>query len=575
MRADSDLRIPSSTPLAPPPEPRRRSSPLTRRILAVNLVAPALLVLGLLFLDEYEQSLVDAEFEALKTQGELIAASIGEGAVVVDTSAADFPLFTAQGAARVMEPSSARQIVRRLAALAGVRAQLFSPDGLMIADSRLLGGPGGSVQVKDLPPMSGNPIWVWITSRYEQVITWLNLTRELPVLVESTSPRASDFPEAAIALERGESDEALRRSQDGALVLTVALPVQFYKQIVGVVVVSTSGQNIDRSLFEIRASILEIFAWTFAVTVLLSIYMAGTVARPIRQLAEAAVRVRRGKTRQHKLPDLSARKDEIGELSAALTDMTETLWLRMDAIEGFAADVAHEIKNPLTSLRSAVETVSRVEDTEQQKKLMSIIQDDVARLDRLISDISDASRLDAELSRAEREDVSLLKLLNALAEVNNASDDEAAPRVELDADEEDTLTVPGLEVRLGQVFRNLIGNAVSFSPPHGSIKLKARRDGLYVKVDVEDEGPGIPEGKEDAIFTRFYSERPEKEKFGTHSGLGLSISRQIIEAHGGQIWAENRGAGRAIIADGPALDIPDAPASTETGARFSVLLPIR
>jgi two-component system sensor histidine kinase ChvG len=254
---------------------------------------------------------------------------------------------------------------------------------------------------------------------------------------------------------------------------------------------------------------------------------------------------------------LTGRSDEIGELSAALRDMTDSLWSRMDAIERFAADVAHEIKNPLTSLRSAVETVSRVKDPEQQKRLLSIILDDVARLDRLISDISDASRLDAELSRAVSAPVQMRRLLAALAEVQNATDRADAPRVVLEAAEDDAFAVPGLEGRLGQVFRNLIGNAASFSPPGGVITVRLDRQGPRVRVAVEDRGPGIPPGKEQAIFDRFYTERPEGEKFGTHSGLGLSISKQIVDAHQGTIHAENMSDAAGRIA----------------GARFVVQLP--
>jgi len=249
--------------------------------------------------------------------------------------------------------------------------------------------------------------------------------------------------------------------------------------------------------------------------------------------------VRSGKGRQYELPDFTRRGDEIGDLSDSLRAMTEALWHRLDAIEAFAADVAHEIKNPLTSLRSAVETVARVEDPEQQKKLMSIILDDVQRLDRLISDISDASRLDAELSRAEIDAVDIGELLRALVAVQEAGERAEAPRFQLDVLDHQDLSVPGIEGRLGQVFRNLISNAVTFSPTGGTIRLAAQRQGGDVVVSISDEGPGIPEGKLEAVFQRFYTERPAGEKFGTHSGLGLSISKQIVEAHGGTIKAEN------------------------------------
>jgi len=302
---------------------------------------------------------------------------------------------------------------------------------------------------------------------------------------------------------------------------------------------------------------LRIFGVALLVTILLSFYLASTIARPIRRLADAAERAR-GRGARVDIPDLMGRGDEIGELSRSLRDMTDALWQRMSAIESFAADVAHEIKNPLSSLRSAVETAARIEDPVKRRRLMVIIQDDVERLDRLISDISDASRLDAELSRQEVSPSDIGAMLQALVEVHETTRAEGAPRVVLDiAERGRDLIVPGIESRLSQVFINVIANAVSFSPANGEIRIRARLDGRAVLVSVEDEGPGIPEDRLTAIFDRFYSERPAGEKFGTHSGLGLSISKQIIEAHRGRIWAENR-----TDADG-----------TVIGARFLIRLP--
>ncbi|MCB2108439.1 MAG: stimulus-sensing domain-containing protein [Rhodobacteraceae bacterium] len=552
MRADPDLRLAPAVSAGPDGQ-RRLWTPLTRRILAVNLTAPVLLVLGLLFLDEYEQTLVATELEALRTQGELIAASVGEGAVVVETATADFPTFTPSGAVRIIDAPTARQLVRRLAELAQLRARLFDRNGSQIVDSRLLLGPGGEVQVVDLPPPDESmleEIWHRV---YDATFGRFAYDNDIEAYVERPGAGAQDYPEVVKALESGEADQRVRRRADRQKILTVAVPVQFYKQVVGVVFVSRDGRNIDARLFAVRGSILAMFGWVLGLTVLTSAYLAGTIARPLRVLAEAAEHVRHGKNRRHPIPDLSGRRDEIGELSAALREMTESLWARLDAIERFAADVAHEIKNPLTSLRSAVETVSRVKDPEQQKRLMGIILDDVTRLDRLISDISDASRLDAELSRAEMEPVSVARLLSALAEVHNASDEPDKATVDLDVAADDPLTVGGIEGRLGQVFRNLIGNAASFSPPKGKITVRGYRDGHAITVEILDQGPGIPAGKERTIFERFYSERPSAEKFGTHSGLGLSISKQIVEAHQGSISAGNR-------RDGP-------------GARFVVNLP--
>lgn len=537
---------------------RQLFSPLTLRILAVNLTAPVLLVLGLLFLDQYEDTLIAAELDALRTQGELIAASIGEGAVIISDNDA-IPLFTPEGALRVIDPDPARQLLRRQASLARLRAQLFDRDGKLLADSRLLTGPGGEVQVQDLPPMESSAVLRIVHAVYDKTIGRLTADRTLEPYNDQARPSAPDYKEVLAALQAGEAGNSVRLRADGQKVLSVAVPVQFYKQIVGALLVSRDGSNIDKRMFAVRGSILGMFAWVLALTVLTSLFLAGTIARPVRRLAISAKRVRDSKNRQHTIPDLSKRNDEIGELSEALRDMTESLWRRMDATEHFAADVAHEIKNPLTSLRSAVETVGRVKDPEQQKRLMSIIMDDVARLDRLISEISDASRLDAEMSRAEMSPMKIKPLVQALAEVQNANDNPDAPRVIVveDPAQKDELVVFGLESRIGQVFRNLIGNAVSFSPPQGTISIRAGRAGRDVIVTVEDQGPGIPEGKEAAIFGRFYSERPEGEKFGTHSGLGLSISKTIVEGHRGQIYAEN------VVGEDGAV----------RGARFVVLLP--
>jgi two-component system sensor histidine kinase ChvG len=549
---------------------KRVFSPLTLRFFAVNLAAPLLLVLGLLFLDQFQDTLIAAELEALDTQGELIAASIGEGAIVVESDDDAKPVFTPGGTLRVIDPDSARQLLRRLAALAQVRARLFARDGTMIADTRLLQGPGGEVQVLDLPAPDEGRFADRLRRFYERTIGHFAYDRALEPYTERAHATAADYKEVARALDQGENDSAVRLRADGLKILSVAIPVQFYKQIVGAVLVSRDGANIDKRLAAVRGSIFGMFAWVLALTVLTSLYLAGTIARPVRRLALAAMRVRHSKSRRDTIPDLTNRSDEIGELSAALRDMTESLWSRMDAIEAFAADVAHEIKNPLTSLRSAVETVTRIKDPAQQKRLMSIIMDDVARLDRLISEISDASRLDAELSRAEMGPVNIRPLVDALAEIQNANDDPAAPKIAIfDTDgaapegspsekgAPRPLLVKGLEGRLGQVFRNLIGNAVSFSPPAGTITLRIFREPKVVTVTVEDQGPGIPAGKEHSIFDRFYTERPEGEKFGTHSGLGLSISKQIVEAHRGVIYAEN------IAGEDTAVK----------GARFVVRLP--
>lgn len=510
------------------------ASPLTRRILAVNVLAPCILVGGLFFLDRYKNELISAELQSLRVRAEMFAAAIGEGAVI------DNGLTIPE-----LAPSSARQMVRRLAGPGQVRARLYDTDGDQIADSRYLLTVSTPVQVEELPPPENGPFYKLFSSLYEifsSLYDFLtpngSVNEKLPLYIER--PNASDYPEVMAALA-GETAWAVRRMRNRNLLLTTAVPVQHYKQILGAVMLSSNGNDIAESLFKVRLTIFQAFAFALLITITLSLYLAGTIARPIRRLAAAADRVRRGHGRRHNIPDLTHRRDEIGELSEALRDMTDALWRRMDAISAFAADVSHELKNPLTSLRSAVETVMRVTTPEQQRKLMTIIQDDVGRLNRLISDISDASRIDSELSRSETERVLVRPMIEALVQVYEETGMSAGVRFAIEADSSDDLAVLGLESRLVQVLRNLMSNALSFSPPDGQITLRAGRDDpSIIVVEVEDDGPGIPENKLDAIFDRFYSERPKDEKFGTHSGLGLSISKQIVETIGGSIRATNR-----------------------------------
>ena len=536
--------------------PRRRSriSPLTRRILAVNVLALGLLGLGLLYLGEYQLSLVAAQLDALRTQGQIFAAALGEGAVIESL-----------GEGETLIPELARQMMRRLVEPTRTRARLFDSEGKLIADSRVLRGPGGAVQIKELPPLDeAGPLHRLAEWLYDSVIGILPGQQRYPPYREPLSQTAADYAEVERALQGDIGDAVRSEREGGGLILSAAVPVQRYKQVLGAVLLSSDSSEIEQAVRSVRFQILKVFCFALGVTVLLSIYLAGTIARPIRRLAAAAERVRRGHGRQVLIPDFTRRGDEIGDLSGALREMTSALWRRIDAIEHFAADVAHEIKNPLTSLRSAVETAARVDDPAKQRKLLSVVLEDVQRLDRLITDISDASRLDAELSRVELEPVMIGPMLETLVDVHQSTAGDEAPRLLLSlpgpvGTPQGDLPALGVEGRLVQVFRNLIVNAISFSPPGAAIHIGARRDGDAVAVTIEDEGPGIPENKLEAIFERFYSERPAGEKFGTHSGLGLSISKQIIEAHRGIIRAENRRA-----ADGRVI-----------GARFTVRLPVR
>ncbi|MAF96198.1 MAG: histidine kinase [Rhodospirillaceae bacterium] len=522
-------------------------SPLTRRILTVNVIALGVLVSGILFLGEYRRNLIDAELKSLGVQAEMFAAALGEGAVTPRSPSS-----------QQLVSEISNQIVRRLVETTGTRARLFSNNGSLIADSRRLVGPGGLIQIEALPPPGAESgVLPAVLEVYDRLMRRLTVQETLQVYHEKSRQHARDYPEVVKAL-LGERAHMVRNTGGGRLILSVAMPVQRYKHVLGALMLTRGSHAIDSALLEVRLDILKIFAVALGVTVLLSMYLAGTIVRPVRRLAAAAERVRRDHGRQQTIPDFAGRNDEIGDLAESLSEMTEALWLRMDAIESFAADVAHEIKNPLTSLRSAVETTARLKDPEQQRKLMVIIQEDVSRLDRLISDISDASRLDAELSRAETEPVDIGAMLAILVEVHDDTT-EGGPRTRLEntAGDSGPLMVDGIESRLAQVFRNLLTNARSFSPGEGAITITTSRENGWIVVDIDDDGPGIPAGKEEAIFKRFYTQRRKLEKFGTHSGLGLSISRQIIDAHGGRLFAANR--------TGPSGEV--------LGARFSVRLP--
>jgi two-component system, OmpR family, sensor histidine kinase ChvG len=511
------------------------------------VLALALLAGGFLYLGKYQASLIGQQIEALKTQGEVFAAALGEGAVLDSVDEGE-----------ILLPDLARQMMRRLVEPTRTRARLFDIKGEIIADSRVLRGPGDSVQVLELEEPERERTIPKIADRiYDWILNLLPRHTSYPVYRESASQRAEDYAEVMRAL-RGEPGSAIRSDPaTGGLVFSAAIPIQRYKQVLGAVMLSTGSGEIEEELRTVRLELLRIFGVALLVTVALSFYLAGTIARPIRRLAAAAERAR-GRQARVEIPDFTRRGDEIGDLSRSLREMTDALWQRMSAIESFAADVAHEIKNPLSSLRSAVETATRIEDPENQRRLMAIILNDVERLDRLITDISDASRLDAELGRLELTPIDIVAMLRALVDVHEATRTDRSPRLVLAIGTgERELIVPGIEIRVSQVLRNVIGNAESFSPPLAEIRLMARHDGRAVLVTIEDEGPGVPDEKLTAIFDRFYTERPPGEKFGTHSGLGLSISKQIVEAHRGMIWAENR-----RDTDGATI-----------GARFCIRLP--
>ena len=540
--------MPDGADLAPPPAgsleapsgwrgARRWASPLLRRILLVNVMPLVLLVAALLYLDQYQNGLLEAEVGTLREQARIYAGALGESAVNDQTP--DQPRIV---------PEIARPLLRRLTEpTPNAQARLYAPDGALIADSRVREGQGGAVSTEPLPPaVTQSPVSALVAAVYDRLLAILPHSEPGTVITVSPGAGIDWQPDVREELRMDSSNQSrvmppyIRRTEDNRLLITVAEPVQRNRHTVGIVLLTREAREVDESLFAIRMSIVSLFMLAVCLTIGLSWYLSLTIARPILRLAGAAHGMREGAGRGGEVPaTLLRRTDEVGELAQALSESARALWARMDAIERFAADVAHEIKNPLSSIRSAIETLRRIEDPVKQRRLLAIIAEDVGRLDRLISDISDASRLDAELSRIALEPVDIAPILALLAEIDEATRAAGDPHLVVDAPAEG-LVVRGVEGRVVQVLRNLVSNARSFSPSNGTVSLRARETGGVIEVGVEDDGPGIPEAKLEHVFDRFYSERPAGERFGQHSGLGLSISRQIVEALRGRISAENR-----------------------------------
>ncbi|MFV0279987.1 MAG: stimulus-sensing domain-containing protein [Rhodoblastus sp.] len=558
----------------------RFSSSLTRRIIVLNLGGLFALLLGFLYLNQFRAGLIDARLQSLQIQGEIIASAIASSATVETDSIAIDPeklLQLAPGqsygpsdeASPSLEfsinPDRIGPLLHRLVSPTRTRARVYDRDGYMLLDSRSLTSRSLIVP-SDLPPAGGKTgfwadAWAHIKGLYGSSGQGDH--------AETAHGDGRAYPEIARALA-GAAASIVRVNNRGETVVSVAVPIQRFRAVRGALLLSTQGGDIDKIIASERWAIVRIFLVSASVMLLLSLFFAGTIAEPIRKLAEAAERVRRGGKARHEIPDFSDRSDEIGHLSAALRDMTGSLYLRIEAIESFAADVAHELKNPLTSLRSAVETLPIAKTDQSRKRLLEVIEHDVRRLDRLISDISDASRLDAELARFDMAEVDLSALLQAVVDVAQSVERGDEVRVVFEAEPAAGAPRPwrvlGHDSRLSQVLNNLIDNARSFSE-HGDVvhvRLKpargpganGTREGFEIIVD--DNGPGIPAHAFERIFERFYTDRPN-HGFGQNSGLGLSISRQIVEAHNGRIRAMNR----------PDPHDPEQP----LGARFSVWLP--
>jgi two-component system sensor histidine kinase ChvG len=549
-------------------------SSLTRRIVSLNIAGLLALVASILYLSQFRAGLIDARAQSLLVQAEIIAGAIAASATVEtntitidpdrladlktgetvnapdELSGLDFPI----------NPERVAPVLRRLISPTKTRARIYDRDGVLILDSRSLYGRGDVLRFELPPPSVEKP---GIAERTMIAVrTWLN-RGDLPLYTELGPENGNGYHEVAQSLN-GQKSSMVRVNDRGEVIVSVAVPVQRFRAIHGSLMLSTQGDDIDQMVTAERLAILKVGGVASAVMIVLSLALASTIAGPVRRLADSAERVRRRIRTRVEIPDFTGRRDEIGHLSGALRDMTSALYNRIEAIETFAADVAHELKNPLTSLRSAVETLPLARNENSRSRLLAVIEHDVKRLDRLISDISDASRLDAELQRQDMAPVDLRRLLAALAAVANETRRGNNIAVELQFEgrgQFDTFTVPGHDSRLGQVVSNLLSNAQSFSEPGNRVRITCRNRRSNIEIIVDDDGPGIREDALSRIFERFYTDRPH-QGFGQNSGLGLSISKQIVEAHGGRIWAENR--------TGPVGEDGEA---TVAGARFVVRLP--
>lgn len=574
---------------------------ITRRIVFLNLAALIILLSGILYLNQFRAGLTDARVESLLIQGQIIASAIAASATVetdaitidpeklLELQAGEDLFLQDDGLSNLdfpIDPEQIAPVLRQLISPTRTRARIYDPDGLIILDSRRLYS-SGQVLRYDLPPFS--PESKGFFDRVDDFINGWLLRTDLPAYIEIPGANGTAYPIVVTALT-GTPARVVQVSKSGRLIVSVAVPVQRFRAVLGVLLLSTKGDDIDKIVRAERLAIVRVTIVAALVTMLLSIILAGTIARPLRRLSAAAERVRlMGKTRQE-IPDFSDRHDEIGNLSVALRDMTSSLYSRIEAIESFAADVSHELKNPLTSLRSAVETLPIAKTDKQRKKLMDVIQHDVRRLDRLITDISNASRLDAELARDDVAEVDLAVLLQAIEKQRNKLSKKSdkyqirfkvhdiaerqgmignrtipvpgrKPRNNKTGSRQNSASgifvVTGVTGRFDQVINNLLDNALSFIPAEGGeINVDLKRAGRWVELTVEDNGPGIHENEFERIFERFYTDRSSQEEFGNNSGLGLSISKQIIEAHGGTITASN-----VVRQDG------------STGALFLVRLP--
>lgn len=526
---------------------KRKVSPLTLKIWSINIIAIFVILIAVAHLDRYEDSLIQTELEVLEHKAELFANALSEVAVTNNP-----------GIHSHLSRIAVQNVVNRSALGSSARSRVYNISGRLLADSQTLPGRVPSVTVKPLASVFPDIFFQKFFDDFFQQFFNSSIQVRDSVNEPHKIQLAHTFPEVISAL-KGSSIKTIKRRETGESLLTVAVPIQNYKRVLGVLLLSVKDEKLNAAFSSYQKELLIAVVIALVITSALSLYLSRSITQPILSLASAAEKIKNDRSGRSEIPEVSKRDDELGDLSKALVEMTNNLWQRFDAIEKFAADVSHEIKNPLTSIRSAVETATKIRDSGKRDQLLALILDDVNRLDRLITDISDSSRLDAELSRERFEAIDIKSLLIAFHELRKFQKRFEQKRLTINIKkDEKQLLIFGHENRIVQVFDNIVDNAVTFTPLNSNIDITVRSDTAKVRIIVDDEGPGIPENKLDTVFERFYSERPLSEKFGLHSGLGLSICKQIIEAHNGKISVKNRTNYQNVI----------------TGAQFIITLPI-
>lgn len=486
---------------------------LTKRILAVNIFALAMLAGSLFYLDSYRHRSTDARLDQAKTEVRMAADALA------------------------MAPAEARAtLIARLGQASRTRLRLYAPSGEILMDSWSGTPPTYTLRDPKTEPWTKNAARIM-----DDVFDAIVGADSPPDYVPSADETLGHWPEAQAALGQRRTTTALRQAPEGTPFISAATPMP---GDTGVLLMTRNARDIRAEVRAERTTLGLVLLGTLLLSILLSVFLARTVAKPLRRLARAAHSVRLGRAREVDVPLLPARRDEIGLLARALHDMTHSLRYRIDATEAFAADVTHELKNPLASLRSAVDSLDRVKDPELQRQLLDVVRNDVVRLDRLVVDIAEVSRLDAELSRARFEEVDIGCMIESLLGLWETRAAECGVRVAFARPRVGTAVVMGEESRLARVVDNIVDNALSFSRRGGLVEISAARIDGEVVVDIEDEGPGVAPAVREAIFNRFHSIRPDGEAFGRHSGLGLAIAKAIVEGHDGRIEVGDRHDGR-------------------------------